>query len=350
MKKKNILIVTDYVAPYEGNFIMSLKKLEESIKKDGGNFYYLFTQKARNIDWVSNLNNILFLEEDILKNIRILNKLIKEKNIDIMYSHFCLPKTQLAIKISRILNRKIKLMQHFHNHYDLPDNFLKKIVFKFIFKGDINIGCSEDVAKSIPYKNKTYVTNAIDFSRLNDYENIKLADDDKFIILMFGYTYERKGVDLAIKAISRLKNNKIILAISISKNPEEFKQCIIKDFGKIPDFVQILEPRNDIATYYKASNLFLSAAREEGFCYAIVESMYCGTPCICTKLAGQPNEIPDLITVESENVEQLSKAIKLVLDMKNKFSEKLVKKYIINIYGIDNWVYEVKKVMNDVIN
>lgn len=75
--------------------------------------------------------------------------------------------------------------------------------------------------------------------------------------------------------------------------------------------------------------------------------MYCGNLYICTKLAGQPNEIPDLITVESKNVEQLSKAIKLVLDKKNKFSEKSVKKYIINTYGIDNWVYEVKKVINN---
>lgn len=347
MKQKNILIVTDYVAPYEGNFIMSLKKLEESVKKDGGKFYYFFPKKARKIDWVSNLNNVFFLEEYILKNIKILNKFLEKENIDIMYSHFCLPKTQLAVKISRILHRKVKLMHHFHNHYVLPNQFLKKLVFKFIFKGDINIGCSKDVAKSIPYKNKTYVTNAIDFARLNDYENIKLAENNKFIILMFGYTYERKGVDLAIKSISELKNNKIILAISISKNPEEFKQCIINDFGKIPDFVRILEPRNDIATYYKASNLFLSAAREEGFCYAIVDSMYCGTPCICTKLEGQPNEIPDLITVESENVEKLSKAIKLVLDKKNNFSKKLVKKYVINTYGIDNWVYEIKKVINN---
>lgn len=349
MKNKNVLIVTDYVAPYEGNFIMSLKKLEESIKKDGNSFYYIFSNKARNVAWIQNLNNVSFFSEEknILKNKKILNKFIKNKKIDVVYSHFCLPKTQLSIKLAIMHNKKVKLVQHFHNHYELPHNFIKKIVFKFIFEGDLNIGCSEDVARSIPYlKDKvTYVTNAIEFSRLDIYDKIELAKKGNFVILMFGYTYERKGVDLAIKAISKLNNDNIVLAISVSKNPDEFKQCIIKDFGQIPSFVKILEPRNDIATYYKASDLFLSSAREEGFCYAIVESMYCGIPCICTKLPGQPNEIPDLITVESENVKQLTDKINDVLNHKNTFSKEKVQNYLVSVYGIDTWVENIKGVL-----
>lgn len=346
MKSKNVLIITDYAAPYEGNFIMSLKKLEKSIIEDGGEFYYFFQQEAKNINWVNKMNNYHFFGKNILNNIKIFNNFIKRNNIDIVYSHFCLPKTQLAIKISRIMNKNIKLVQHFHNHYELPNNIVKKIIFRFIFKGDINIGCSKDVADSIPYAKKrvTYVTNAIDFSRLDIYENIKLTDN-KFVILMFGYTYERKGVDLAIKAIQKLNNSNILLAISVSKNLEEFKQCIIRDFVKVPNFVKILEPRNDIATYYKACNLFLSAAREEGFCYAIVEAVYCGKPCICTKLPGQPNEIPDLLTVESENIEEIAKKIQLVVEEKNKLSTSKVKKYVSDTYGIDTWVKEIKKVI-----
>ena len=348
MKNKNILIITDYMAPYEGNFIMSLKKLEQSIIDEGGAFYYFFPTNSSKIEWVKKMNNVYFFNKSIKSNINIFNKFIKENNIDVIYSHFCLPKTQLAIKISRILNKNIKLVQHFHNHYELPNNIIKKVLFKFVFKGDINIGCSKDVAESIPYSKKkvTYVTNAIDFSRLDKYENINLADD-KFVILMFGYTYERKGIDLAIKAIRKLANKNIILAISISKNPNEFKQNIIKDFGKIPSFVKILKPRNDIATYYKASNLFLSTAREEGFCYAIVEAIYCGKPCICTKLPGQPNEIPYLITVEPENIEEISQKIMLVLEEKNNFLASKAKKYVTKTYGIDNWVKEIKKVIID---
>ena len=342
---KNILIVTDYIAPYEGNFIRSLKKLEESLIDDGNNLYYVFSSKAKKIDWVLKLNNTMFLEDNPKDNLKLLNKIIKEKNIDTLYSHFCLPKTQLVVKIVTKINRKVKLYQHFHNHFDLPKNILKKIIFKYIFKGDLNIGCSKDVANTLPYKNKAYVTNAIDFSRLDNYEKIKIDKNNNFIILMFGYTYYRKGVDLAIKAISKLGKDNIILAISVSKDVESFKESIEKDFGEIPSFVKILEPRNDIATYYKASNLFLSAAREEGFCYAIVESMYCGIPCICTELPGQPNEIPFLLKIDKENVEQLKEKIELVIKKQIDFNEEQVKEYLIKTYGIDNWVEQIKELL-----
>lgn len=347
---KNILIVTDYTAPYEGNFIASIKKLEREIIEKNGKFYYLFTRKAKNVGWINSLENVFYLENNIQNNIKIISNIIDDKKIDIVYSHFCLPKTQLAVKISTTLNKKVKLFQHFHNHYEAPKEFFKKYIFKWIFNGDLNIGCSEDVAKSLPFKEKkvTFVTNAIDFSRLDKYENIKLDTENKFIVLMFGYTYYRKGVDLAIKAISKLNNENIVLAISVSKNVDEFKQNIIDDFGEVPKFVKILEPRNDIATYYKASNLFLSAAREEGFCYAIVESMYCGTPCICTKLQGQPNEIPDLITVQKEDIDSLAININRVISNENRFNYENIKKYLIKNYGIDSWSNKIiEKIENE---
>ena len=164
---------------------------------------------------------------------------------------------------------------------------------------------------------------------------------------MFGYTYYRKGVDLAIKAIEKIDNDNILLAISISKNENEFREQIIHDFGKIPEFVKIIKPRNDIATYYKASNLFLSAAREEGFCYAIIESMYCGIPCICTELPGQPNEIPDLIKVESKNVKQLAEEIEKIYDNEYNFDKKKVRKYLVENYSVEIWSNSVKKIILD---
>lgn len=342
---KRVLIITDYIAPYEGNFIQSLKKLEKSIKKDGNDFFYLFPSKAKKITWIKSLNNTFFLDDEIKKRIFQLNKFIKAKKINIIYSHFCLPRTQLIVKMMALKNRNVRLYQHFHNHFALPNNIFKRTIFKYIYEGDVNIGCSADVANTLPYKNSTYATNAIDFARLEYYEPYNIAEKNQFIILMFGYTYYRKGVDLAIRAISKLNNKDIILAISVSKNVSEFKNNIKKDFGKIPSFVKILEPRNDIATYYKASNLFLSAAREEGFCYAIVESMYCGLPCVCTDLPGQPNDIPNLVKVPKENVDALSEKINLFINNKVDFNEEKTKKYIIQTYAIDNWVKNVKRIL-----
>ncbi len=344
---KHILVITDYAAPYEGNFIMSLKSLEQEIEDDDGKIIYLFIKKASHIGWVKKLNNVYFLENSIIKNIKIINNLIKSKKIDVLYTHFCLPKTQLAVKVSKNLNRKVLMVSHFHNHYEDPKNIIKKYIFRYVFNGDINIGCSKDVAESLPLKKgkNKYVTNAIDFTRLEEYSNIEPISKGKFIILMFGYTYYRKGVDLAIKALKKINKADIVLAISVSKDIDGFKQEIINDFGEVPDFVKILSPRNDIATYYKASNLFLSAAREEGFCYAIIESMYFGIPCICTKLPGQPNEVPDLIKVESQNIEDLSNAVLDVYNKKNVFEKEKVRIYLSENYSINRWSKKIKEII-----
>lgn len=337
--KKNVLIITDYAAPYEGNFVMSLKKLEELIIKDGGNFYYIFTSKAKGFNWIDNLNNVTFLENNVLENIKIINNFIKKNEIDVMYSHFCLPRTQLAIKITRLMNRKVKLLQHFHNHYCCDKNFIKRCLYNFIFEGDINIGCSKGVADSIPYKRKKviYINNGIDFSRLENYKYEKLGKEEEFSILMFGYTYKRKAVDLAIKAIIKLNNTKIKLLISLSKDEEKFKEEIVKEFGKIPDFVTILKPRNDIATYYKNVDLFISPSREEGLCYSPLEAMYCGIPCICSDIDGHATNIPDLLLFDNENIEQLGKLIQKVYDGNNSFNSEKVKKFLVGNYSVDRW-------------
>ena len=45
MKNTNILIVTDYSAPYEGNFIESLKFLEEKMKVNGNKVVWYIKSK-----------------------------------------------------------------------------------------------------------------------------------------------------------------------------------------------------------------------------------------------------------------------------------------------------------------
>jgi glycosyltransferase involved in cell wall biosynthesis len=350
---KNILLITDYMAKYEGNFICSIKALEKKVTKEKGNFFWLFSKDAKEIEWVNKINNLNFLENNILKNVISLNKFIKKNKIDIVYSHFCLPKTQLVIKIVRLLNPNIKLYQHFHNHYESNKNTIKNVIIKKIFDGDLNIGCSEDVAKSLPYKKEKciYIENAIDFSRLDVFENFKIADENKFVILMFGYTYERKGVDLAIKAIKELNDNDIILAISVSKNLDEFKQKIIAEFGSIPEFVKILEPRNDIATYYKASDLFLSSSREEGLCYSLLEVSYCTLPILASNIPGHVSDIPGEYFFEKENYIELKEKIKFI--KKNRKNKELLKKlddaklYVIQKYDINNWVEKINKYFNE---
>lgn len=343
----NILLVADYAAPYEGNFINSIKKLEEKVIENNGKIIYSFPEKAQEIEWIVELGKtrkVIFHSRDIRNNKKMFYNEVLNEKIDVIYSHFCIPRTQLAIKIVS-KQTKTRLVQHYHNHYQLPKNILKSILIKWSFEGDLNIGCSESVAKSIPYKNVVAVPNAINFERLDKYENIKIADEDKKVILMFGFDYKRKGVDIAINSLKDIAEKyNIVLAISVSVKLDELKNKIEEEFGEVPNFVRFLEPRDDIATYYHASDIFLSAAREEGLCYSNIEAVYCGCKCIFSNLKEQPLDIPGIVSFESENVKDLKKQIVEIIensDIDNLNKKIQSKEYVIKRYDLRQWVENI---------
>lgn len=354
-RKEGILQVTDYLAPYEGNFICSIKNLEEHLNSEGYNMFYLFPKEAKNLNWIKQMRKenkkIFYLDKYVAKNIKTIKNIIKENNIKIVHSHFCLPLTQLAVKLSCITSLNVYLVQHYHNHFKLPNKLLKKYVFKFIFEGDLNIGCSESVENSIIYNSKKVfsVPNAIYFPRLDKYEKIDKSKfgirDDDIVILMFGFDYLRKGVDIAIKAIEALsKKYNIILAISVSVGKEKIEKQIESDFGHIPNWIKLLPPRNDISSYYHMSNIFLSAAREEGFCYALVEAAYCKLSCISSNISGPPLDIPNLTIFENEDYKDLLNKIENIvntntIETKKKLDE--TSKYVLEKYNIDKWSKEI---------
>ena len=355
-KELNILQVTDYLAPYEGNFICSIKNLESHVINQGGNMFFLFPKEAYKIKWIKELENkregkVFYLGKSVIENIKIIKKLIKKNNINIVHSHFCLPITQLAVKISCVTSPNVSLVQHYHNHYQIPENKLKRPIFKYIFSGDLNIGCSESVSKSIIYNEKKIVTatNAIYFPRLNNYTKIERKElgieEESIVILMFGFDYLRKGVDIAIKAINNIaKKYNITLLISISVGMDEISKKIKDEFGDIPSWLKLVLSRNDIGAYYNISDIFLSAAREEGFCYAMVEAIYCNLICVSSKIDGPPLNIPGVKTFKNGDWEDLSQKLEeiILLSEEQKLEiKKVAKDYVEKEYDIDSWSLKI---------
>lgn len=349
--KKNIIIITDYAAPYEGNFIASIKALEKVVVENGWKISYLFSVRTLEINWVKEFaknHNVKYFENKINDIHKKINECIDTNYENIIYSHFARHKTQLAIKLYRMTHSKIKLVQHFHNHCKIPNTFPKKQLMSIAYKlyeGDLNIGCSESVMNSMPYKiNKnTYVNNAIDFSRLdlNIKSNIIKKENNEIVILMFGFDYYRKGVDIAINALKDIaEKENIILVISLASNKEKVENKIKEIFGEIPEWICLLPPSENVSEYYNMADIFLSAAREEGFCYSLVEAIYCGCKCISSRISGVPNQIPGVITFENENVDELKeKIVYTIYDYQNNIDE--TKKYIVNKYDLSVWANEI---------
>lgn len=357
MKKIKIMIITDYAAPYEGNFIESLKRLNEKLIEQKKEVIYFFSPKAKEKNCVKGLQDlgykVYFGSENVIENMGIMKKIIKQEGVFVLYTHFCSLKTQLQVKLIRKLSSKLKLISHFHNHFAFYDGFLRKKIQFFSFNGDLNIGCSKSVMESLPYNpNKSiYINNGIDFERLNKYRKIQTDElKSKHIILMFGFDYYRKGVDVAIRALEGMNTENTVLAIALSKNKEIVEENIKKDFGKVPDFVTFLEPINDVATYYHMAEIFLTSSREEGLCYSVLEAAYCSAKIICSNISGVTTDIPGEFLFESENYEELRFKILEAYASSESKNQEMAIDFVIKNYSVDNWVKNIAECITNFVN
>lgn len=118
------------------------------------------------------------------------------------------------------------------------------------------------------------------------------------------------------------------------------------------DFVHVIPTRNDIATYYKRTDILLSPSREEGYTWAIPEAMYCGCQAIATNISGQnEHTIPGIYWVSdpatksiNEMSEQLANSIMEAYyeEKSSRYSELLLERLsFIRMYNdMNKWAME----------
>jgi glycosyltransferase involved in cell wall biosynthesis len=155
---------------------------------------------------------------------------------------------------------------------------------------------------------------------------------------MAGWPALVKGVDIAAKAILELRNDgyDIKLCIMQSGDFENTRKCITDAIGSSPEWVQILSPREDVATYYNAADIFLSASRTEAFSYCLVEAAYC-KPLLITSNVPGPNDlkIDGMERFLSEDVEDLAHKMKELLVISMDVEER--KYNVIRLYELRHW-------------
>ncbi len=337
-----VLIVSDYAAPYGGNFICSIKALADAMTQQGHSVQFYFAGQCQSLPWLSMLEEYKVQFGVSLNGLRTA---MGKDNIDLVYTHFCLPKTQLLTKLAcRLTGRK--LVQHWHNHYQKAPG-AKGILINWAFAADYHIGCSKHVADTLPFAKKTvlYADNAIDFSRLEQPGDSAPAWDKKgTTVLMFGFDPIRKGVDLAVQALMPIAQQKgFQLVISLSKNKDKV-EALIRQLcdGKIPNWITLVPARDQVTDYYRQADIFLSAAREEGLCYSLLEAGYLGCNLISSAIPAVPYEsIPHCGVFASENVEQLREVLLWQKTHPLSEQEKLENRNaIVEKFEINRWVKE----------
>lgn len=345
--KKSVIHNLNYAAPYPGNLMASIFALETKLLKNDIKLIYIFPKNAENLPWVREMQlrgkSIYFKEKSLIQIISLFYKIVKKHNVIIIHTHFWNIPDLLAINLVKIKFRRLKSIIHHHNHYIPSQSKLREYIKRLIISADANFSCSSDVAinlQKFKFRNVCTVENSIDFSRLQ----LNLVKDRPELhncFLLFGFDFDRKGVDIALEAFSRLTFSNIKLAIVFAANEDRGIDEIKQRFGSIPDWIKILPPTENIAEYYLNCRAFISASREEGFCYSIIEAAYCFCESIISDIPGHRKDVPEIKIFQVNDTRGLERCI-LELIMETKEERERInlvqKKYVMDHYGLQQWV------------
>lgn len=124
--------------------------------------------------------------------------------------------------------------------------------------------------------------------------NYNLKTNAKIKFLFVGGTLSRKGIDILLKTFVKTftKNDPVSLVIKDiggdsfykGQNAQELIQTLQKN-PDAPEFIYISEDltEEEMASLYRACDVFVSPYRGEGFCLPALEAMACGLPVIVTE-------------------------------------------------------------------
>lgn len=359
----SVLHIAHYAATYSGNFIASLEELEKQISEEKGNVIYMFPEWAKENGaqtWIAEMKNagkkIYYFSGNIWKDFVLLRKLISIYGVNIIHTHFLPAKYQLSVKFA-CTKKKILKVVHFHNHSE-DKKGMESFFRKWFYSNSVMIACGESVYKSIcrdyPSNKRYKVDNGITSARLETFEILTPQElgikNDAPICLMFGFDFERKGVDLACLAVRKLwkEGKRVNLLISVSSNYEYVKKRIKEIMGDIPEWVVLMPSRSDVASLYNSVNVFISPSREEGLPYSALEASFSSCTVVLSNIEAQKLDIPYTYWFECENIESLSQAIVIALENQKEKRKhiKEAKLEVMSKYSVSSWAKGIMEVYN----
>ena len=364
-----VLHVMNYAASYRGNFMDSLESLDAQLQKEGKKNIYLFTQDAKAegpMKWIDEMQAsgqiVEFLSGNRGQDAKLIKRMIKEYGVVIVHTHFITMNQYLAV-YQAVFGTKMPVVMHMHNHSRQAGNLVKNLIRQRLYSRCIMVACSESVFHSLerdyPKNEKYAINNGVNFSRLDTYSEVTNKDfnlpEGEKAFLIFGFDFFRKGVDLAVRALDKLRKegHAYSLLVSLSTNFDQVEKNIVDILGEMPDWVKIIPARNDVATLYNYADLFLSPSREEGLPYSVIEAGYSKCSVVLSDISAQKYlKVPYGYWFESENVDAFAQQI---VKAEQEHEEKLThleeaRKTICSHYVLEVWSNKVMGLYHQILD
>ena len=346
-----VLQVCAYAAPYEGNFIKSLKSVGAALKEAGHQMIYAFPETAKDIDWCRELaktTDVYFLPLAKARikpsTYRIMRRIFKEHpDIAIAHSHFEL----YDVPVTMTAPKSVRVFWHLHdaieNEKGLKNRIEYRLQYGWFHKKAILLSVSEKhrdytLRLGFPEKQARYIPNGLDLERIHPVSTDIAKRPYDFLI--FGWDFERKGIDLCIKAVQELGVSTRVAIVGNALTANRIKN----EFGDIPGVEAIL-PVADINILYEQTKCFLHISRAEGLSYALLEAVYAGLPVICSDIRENQfaRRFPTVTMTEKENISQIVNAMNALLKTPSVSEDKLARsrEIIDREYSVSCWTTRI---------
>ncbi len=169
------------------------------------------------------------------------------------------------------------------------------------------------------------------------------------IIFYAGGLVSIKNVDVLIKAISYLLKSEKNIHLFIAGMGEKQKQLEeLSITENISSSITFLGPLNtkSIIDYYNVADVLCLPSKNEGLPNVIVESFFCGTPVVATKVGGIPTIVKDGengFLVEPNSVSDLAEKIQKTIH--HNWNREKIRKSISH-YSNSNVIHKYHKIYN----
>jgi len=272
------------------------------------------TAKNKNIKYCDKTHDIAICRSpfkfDNIKAYFQLKNILKEEKFDIINSHTPMGGilARLCGKIHRKSGTKILYTAHgFHFYKGAPFiNWLlyypvEKLLSKYtdalitLNHEDYALARSKMQAENIYYIPGIGI-DINKFSKPDIVREIKRKElnipSDAAVIISIGELSKRKNHLAAIKALGKIKSEKIYYIICGEGRLKESLIKLCKDSG-VGNRVMFLGYRTDTADLLHMSDIFLFPSKQEGLPVALMEAMAAGLPCVVSEIRGNVDLISD---------------------------------------------------------
>lgn len=325
-----LVIAADFAARHPGNFLRSQFAVADAVRERLGlHTMFVLPERARKRYWTSDIRDAGFGCEFLPRREpsrgRALFELSRRSDARIVHSHY----TWFDIDALYAAKRTgAAVVWHVRNGLlDYPWTLRMSDVVKARVLGrlcDAVVAVSPAVGhdlhrRGFPPRAIRVVVNGLALDRFDaptvprhDTRAELGVDDDTTVVVAFCWPPVRKGTDIVVDAAARLGDvaPHRRFAFVLVGEPEPLA-AFVDGRGQPSASILIRPTVDDVPSLLAAADVFVSAAREEGFSFAVGEAMAAALPVVGSDIPGTSHfwEAPAFIRYPVEDAEALAHAL-----------------------------------------